>query len=148
MRVTILLAFVLLSACTTDGKLDYITSNGENKSACQTEYSGAPAVDKYAVEYVLAYCARKAVEKGHNVIDKSLLSKDLSIPVSSNGRSWTFEYATEQYRAGKLTDKEFGYIIAYIDLGIGKKPSKGSNVRWTGHANTHRGFEHYMQRRL
>ena len=118
LRITFLLTLVFLSACTTSGKLDYITKEGELKTACQTEYSGAPEVDKYAVEYVLSYCARKAVNKGYDVVDKSLLSIDLSIPLPPNGNAWTFEYATEQHNSGKLTDKEYGYIIAYIDLGI------------------------------
>lgn len=123
MRITFLLTLVVLSACTTSGKLNYITSKGELKAACQTEYSGAPAVDKYAVEYVLSYCAREAVDKGYDVVDKSLLSIDLSIPLPPNGNAWTFESATEQYSSGKLTDKEYGYIIAYIDLGI-ETPNK------------------------
>lgn len=105
-------------ACTTSGELEYITDAGQKKTACETEYVGAPSVDKYAVEYVLSYCARQAVKKGHTVIDKSLLTLDLSIPKPPTGNKWTFEYATTLYNDDALTDKEYGYIIAYVDLGL------------------------------
>lgn len=119
MRVVYFIFLVVFTAaCTTRGHLDYITSSGEQKTACDTEYSGAPSVDKYAVEYVLSYCARKAVEQGHKVIDEYLLTLDMSIPPSPHNQPWTFEYATELYNSGKLTDKEYGYLIAYIDLGL------------------------------
>ena len=104
--------------CTTQGKLEYITAQGERKTACETEYSGAPYVDKYAVEYVLSYCARKAVKQGHTVINKSLLELDLSIPKVPTGNIWTFESATQLYKSNQLSDREYGYIIAYVDLGL------------------------------
>ena len=113
-----LLHLTLLVGCTTQGNLEYITPQGERKTACATEYSGAPAVDKYAVEYVLSYCARKAAKQGHTVINRSLLALDLSIPTVPMGSKWTFEFATQLYNDNQLTDKEYGYIIAYIDLGL------------------------------
>lgn len=121
---TILVCLLTLNfvACSTSGKLEYITINGERKVACETIYSGAPSVDKYAVEYVLSYCARKAMEQGHKVIDEYLLALDLSIPQSPDNKPWTFEYATELYNSGLLTDKEYGYLIAYIDLGLNELP--------------------------
>lgn len=109
---------MLLAACTTKGHLEYFTTNGERKTACETEYSGAPSVDKYAVEYVLSYCAKKAVKQGHKIVDESLLELDLTVPLSPNGKVWTFEYATELYSKNLLTDKEYGYVIAFIDLGL------------------------------
>jgi len=120
-KLIILLSVILLSACSTKGNLEYVTSTGELKTVCETEYTGAPSVDKYAVEYILSYCARKAADKGYEVVDKSLLTKDLTIPVSPSGNQWTFEYATELHRSDKITDKEYGYIIAYIDLGLIQK---------------------------
>ncbi|WOH36412.1 hypothetical protein RI844_13650 [Thalassotalea fonticola] len=111
---------MLLVSCATKGELEYITSNGEHKTACETEYTWEPSVDKYAVEYILSYCARKAVKKGHKVVDESLLNIDLSISLSPNGNSWTFDYAKELHSNKKLSDKEYGYIIAYIDLGLNK----------------------------
>lgn len=121
MRFLFSLSLILvLSACVTQGKLEYITSDGEHKTACETEYTWQPSVDKYAVEYILSYCAKKAVEKGHKVVDESLLTMDLSIPLPPNGQSWTFEYAKELHEDKKLSDKEYGYIIAYVDLGLNK----------------------------
>ena len=80
---------LVLASCTTQGKLEYISLDGEHKTACETEYTWEPSVDKYALEYILSYCAKKAVKKGHRVVDESLLKIDLSIPLSPNGNSWT-----------------------------------------------------------
>lgn len=110
----------VLTSCATQGKLEYITSDGEHKTACETEYTWEPSVDKYAVEYILSHCAKKAVEKGHKVVNESLLKIDLSIPLSPNGNSWTLDYAKELHSKERLSDKEYGYIIAYIDLGLNK----------------------------
>ncbi|MFQ3248149.1 MAG: hypothetical protein ACI9SP_004809, partial [Arenicella sp.] len=33
---------------------------------------------------------------------------------------WTFEYAKKLHGDNMLSDKEYGYIIAYIDLGLNK----------------------------
>jgi len=121
MRILISISLtIVLIACSTQGNLEYITAAGERKSACETEYSGAPSVDKYAVEYILSYCARRARDQGHRIINERLLHLDLSIPQNPEGKPWTFEYATELYQSRKLTDKEYGYIIAYIDLGLNK----------------------------
>jgi hypothetical protein len=109
-----------LASCVTQGKLEYITVNGEYKTACETEYTWEPSVDKYAVEYILSYCAKKAVKNGHKVIDEALLTIDLTIPLAPNGNSWTFDYAKELHNKEMLTDKEYGYIIAYIDLALNK----------------------------
>ena len=112
------LCFLFLG-CTTQGELDYITKTGERKTICQVEYIGAPSVDKYAVEYALSYCAKKVAQQGHTVLEHDLLTLDLSIPTPPVGQTWTFELATKQYKNKALTDKEYGYIVAYVDLGLG-----------------------------
>jgi hypothetical protein len=116
-----LLLLTILAACATRGKLDYVTSSGEHKTACETEYTWQPTVDKFAVEYVLSYCAKKAVKEGYRVVDKSLLKKELTIPISPNEKPWTFAYARRLNKHDKLSDKEYGYIIAFIDLGLNKE---------------------------
>ena len=109
-------AFLLvLSACTT-GELVYQLPDGTLKTGCETEYTWAPSVDRYAVEYTLNYCAKKATAKGYKVIDESLLQLDISLPKAPKGKVWTFELAEEEYKAGRLSDKEYGYLIAAIDL--------------------------------
>ncbi len=116
----LLITISSLVACTT-GRLEYLTPQGETKFACETEYSWAPSVDKFAVEYILSYCARKAVKQGNTVIDKRLLELDLTVPNPPKGKSWSFELATNYYEGGKLTKKEYGYLIAYLDLGLNGK---------------------------
>lgn len=111
--VVIVTAF--LTACTT-GHLEYITADGERKVTCETEYTWQPSVDKYAVEYVLAYCARQVVSQGYAVVDTDLLELDVTIPKPPTGEEWSHRLAKRQHQKGLLSDKEYGYIIAYLDL--------------------------------
>lgn len=117
--ISVLLTFTYLTACTT-GRLEYATPEGQIKIGCEVEYTWQPSVDKYAVEYILSYCAKQAVEKGNVVNDLRLLELDLSIPVAPNGGMWSHELAKKQHKSGLLSDKEYGYIIAFIDLGHDK----------------------------
>ena len=115
-KIFLLITALLLTACTT-GHITYYTPEGEKKTACETEYRWAPTVDKHAVNYVLSYCARKAVAKGYTVEHEELLTLDLTIPAAPAGKEWTFERATTEYDAGRLTAKEYGYVVAWLDLG-------------------------------
>lgn len=112
-------AFIVLSSCTT-GRLEYITPAGETKFACETEYTWQPSVDKYAVEYILAYCAKRAKSQGNVVLKEQLLNIDLTVPTAPEGQMWTHELAKNLHNKTLLTDKEYGYLIAYLDLGHDK----------------------------
>lgn len=116
-----LLAGLLLSGCTR-GHLDYVTPQGEQKTGCHTEYRWAPVVDKHAVDYVLAYCAKGAVAQGHQIKDRRLLQLDLAIPTAPMGQRWSHELAAAQHKAGQITDQQYGYIVAYLDLGLDQSP--------------------------
>ncbi len=117
-KVILVLSLVyLLGACTT-GHLVYINPEGETKTACETEYSWDPSVDRHAVDYVLSHCAKQAVAKGNTVVDKRLLTLDTALAKPPQGTVWTFELATQEHKAGRLTDKEYGYLVAAIDLGL------------------------------
>ncbi len=104
-----------IAGCTT-GHLEYLSEDGTIKTACETEYSFAPSVDKFAVEYVLAYCAKQAKSKGYKVVNQSLLTLDLTLPAPPNNLQWTFVVAKSLYQNEKLTNKQYGYIIAFLDL--------------------------------
>lgn len=112
----VLAASVAISACTT-GRLEYITLEGERRFACATEYTWQPSVDRYAVEYVLAHCARQAVAQGHAIVDTALLDLDLSVPIPPAGKRWSHSLAKQHHKQGMLTNKEYGYLIAHLDLG-------------------------------
>jgi len=114
-RLFTFFVLIFLVGCTT-GRLVYLTKEGDKRTACETEYTWAPSVDKYAVEYVLSYCAKKAVGNGFTVIDKRLLSLNTTIPQPPVGKSWSHPLAEELYDNNLLTDKEYGYLIAYLDL--------------------------------
>lgn len=112
-----------LAGCTS-GHLEYVTPQGEKKVACETEYTWEPSVDKYAVEYIISYCAMRAVEKGNSVINKSLLTIDRKLPEPPLGKSWSHELAKQLHNQGQLTNKEYGYLIAALDLGHFDKENK------------------------
>ncbi|MCV2885392.1 hypothetical protein OE749_11870 [Aestuariibacter sp. AA17] len=110
---------LLLSACTT-GKLFTTTSTGERILTCDVEFVGLPSVDKFAVEYALSLCAKDAVKKGRK-LDPSqeyLLAIDTSIPKPPCGQQWDHELAKQNYHQGQLSKREYGYIVANIDLGL------------------------------
>ena len=113
------LTIFLLIGCTT-GRLEYVTPEGETKYGCETEYTWQPSVDKYAVEYILSYCAKQAAQLGNTVVNTNLLNLNLSIPAPPTGQNWSFDLAKSMYKKGQLTDKQYGYLIAYMDLGHDK----------------------------
>lgn len=108
-----------VSGCTT-GKLHYTDASGKRVLGCDVEFVGLPSVDKYAVEYALSLCARGLVKKGYSIDTQKqfLLTKDLSIPQPACGQSWNHDAAKSRYKSGALSDKEYGYIVAHIDLGL------------------------------
>ena len=122
-RLCSTLVLLMLSGCTY-GHLDYVTPQGEHKTGCRTEYSWAPAVDRHAVDYVLAHCAKGAVAQGHHVKDQALLRLDLTSPAAPAGQRWSHQLAASQHQAGQLTDQQYGYIVAFLDLGLAQKPTE------------------------
>ncbi len=114
-KLVIILFVLNITAC-TKGHLEYISLDGTLKTACETEYTFAPSVDKYAVEYVLVYCAHKAKAKGFKLVDSSLLSIDTTLPVTPNGELWSHHLAKTLHNKGKINDREFGYVLASLDL--------------------------------
>lgn len=114
-RMMMITLVCVLAGCTT-GRLEYITPAGERKFGCETEYTWQPSVDKYAVEYVLAYCAEQAQQQGHTIVDTRLLTLDLSLPAPPAGQRWTHQLAKQHHQQGLLTDQQYGYVIAHLDL--------------------------------
>ena len=119
-RQCLIVPFLMLLVSCTTGRLEYLTQAGDKRTACETEYTWAPSVDKYAVEYVLSHCAKKAAAKGYTVIDKHLLTLDTTLPEPPIGKSWSYTLAEKLYDQDLLTNKEYGYLIAYLDLNLGK----------------------------
>ncbi|NQY47680.1 MAG: hypothetical protein HRT50_00995 [Colwellia sp.] len=109
----------LLSACTA-GKLYYTDDSGHLVLACDVEFVGLPSVDKFAVEYALSLCAKSVVRKGHKLGNeqKYLLKIDTSIPAAPCGKFWDHELAKNEYQDGQLSKREYGYLVAHIDLGL------------------------------
>ncbi|MEP4890732.1 MAG: hypothetical protein ABJV04_11955 [Aliiglaciecola sp.] len=108
---------LFVTACTT-GKLSYIDENGNETLACDVEFVGLPSVDKYAVEYALSLCAKALVKKGRSIRETHLLDIDTSIPAPPCGETWTHQKAKKEYKTGELSNKEYGYLVAHIDLGL------------------------------
>lgn len=118
-KYMLLLVIVFFSlGCTTSGQLYYVDTEGNEKLACDVEFIGLPSVDKFAVEYALSLCAKSIVKKGGAIKEEYLLSIDTAIPLAPCEKAWTHELAKQQYKSNNLTKKEYGYIVANIDLGI------------------------------
>ncbi len=115
-KKSIALSLLAVLVGCTKGHLTYITPDGQQKTACATEYTWQPEVDKYAVEYVLAYCAKKAQAKGYQVLDESLLTLDLTLPTPPAGLQWSHQLAKEQHLKKAISDRDYGYLIAWLDL--------------------------------
>lgn len=113
-----------ITACTT-GQVYFTDESGKRVLACDVEFVGAPSVDKYAVEYALSYCARNLTKKGRRIDEthQYLLHLDLTIPLPPCGKAWDHDLAEAQYDSGQLSEKEYGYIVANIDLGLAKVAS-------------------------
>ena len=115
----LLLVIVFFSlGCTTSGQLYYVDTEGVEKLACDVEFIGMPSVDKFAVEYALSLCAKSIVKKGGVIKEEHLLSIDIAIPLAPCEKAWTHELAKQEYKSNNLTKKEYGYIVANIDLGL------------------------------
>ncbi len=108
---------MLITSCTT-GQLYYVDETGTRKLACDVEFIGMPSVDIYAVEYALSLCAKSAVKKGFAIEDVQLLKVDTTIVDAPCGNVWTHELAKKQFEKAALSKKEYGYIVAHIDLGL------------------------------
>lgn len=114
-------SIVFVSACTT-GKLYYTNDVNDRILACDVEFVGLPSVDKFAVEYALSLCAHDAVRKGYKLDadQEYLLQLNTAIRSAPCGESWNHDLAEKEYDEGRLSKKEYGYIVAYIDLGLAK----------------------------
>lgn len=117
-HILLLVIILFISGCTTSGQLYYIDAKGNEKLGCDIEFIGMPSVDKFAVEYALSLCAKSIVKKGGVIQEEHLLMVDTAIPLAPCEKAWTHELAKQQYQAKKLTKKEYGYIVANIDLGL------------------------------
>lgn len=117
--LSLFVATLFISACTT-GQLYYTDQSGHRVMGCDVEFVGLPSVDKFAVEYALSYCAKSVVSKGHQLDDDDqyLLTLDTSIPEAPCGRAWDHDLAEAQYDEGLISAREYGYIVAHIDMGL------------------------------
>jgi len=116
-RLLVIFISLFLVSCTT-GQLRYVDSQGNEKLGCDVEFVGLPSVDKYAVEYALSLCAKSIVKKGHTISETYLLEVDTAIPDAPCGEIWTHQLAKRQYKSDILSKKDYGYIVAHIDLGL------------------------------
>ncbi|MGO2130529.1 MAG: hypothetical protein ACTH4U_17500 [Pseudoalteromonas prydzensis] len=115
-RIFLLSVIFISSACTTSGQLYYVDIEGNEKLGCDVEFVGMPSVDKFAVEYALSLCAKSIVKKGGVIQESHLLKIDTMIPAAPCGEAWTHELAKQHFQSKSLSKKEYGYIVANIDL--------------------------------
>lgn len=115
-RIFLFSLIFICSACTTSGQLYYVDTEGNEKLGCDVEFIGMPSVDKFAVEYALSLCAKSIVKKGGRIKESHLLKIDTTIPAAPCGEAWTHELAKQHFQSEYISKKEYGYIVANIDL--------------------------------
>ena len=71
-----------------------------------------------ALEYALSLCAKSIVKKGGVIQKEYLLKIDTHIPLAPCGKAWTHELAKQQFNSEQISKKEYGYIVANIDMGF------------------------------
>lgn len=144
----ILAAVFFISACTT-GKLYYTELSGNRILGCDVEFVGLPSVDKFAVEYALSVCAKGVVRKGHKLDREQqyLVALDTSIPEAPCAYAWNHDLAKAQFKQGLISKKQYGYIVAHIDLGLAvvnecsakkalnSSPESAGLAKWGGFAS-------------
>jgi hypothetical protein len=120
LRFLIVLVTVFFMPACTAGKLYYIEQSGNRILGCNVEFVGLPSVNTFAVEYALSLCAKSVVHKGHQLDSNQqyLVNLDTSIPEAPCGHAWNHGLAKAKFKEGLLSKKQYGYIVAYIDLGL------------------------------
>ncbi|MBQ4830464.1 hypothetical protein J8L84_14400 [Alteromonas sp. MMG017] len=117
--IFIVLIFIFIGGCTT-GKLYYTDKSGKRNLGCDVAFTGLPSVDKFAVEYALSLCAKNFIAKGYAIDDENeyLIGVNTSIPQPPCDKKWDHSVAKAKFKQGLLSKKEYGYIVAHIDLGL------------------------------
>lgn len=77
---------------------------------------GSDGVTKFRPLFILSLLAQ-----GHQVQDQRLLQLDLTIPLVPDGQRWSHDLAATAYKAGTITDQQYGYIVAYLDSGLDQR---------------------------
>ncbi|WP_339350451.1 hypothetical protein [uncultured Alteromonas sp.] len=127
--IFIVLIFIFLGGCTT-GKLYYTDNSGKRNLGCDVAFTGLPSVDKYAVEYALSLCAKSFIAKGYSIDDENayLIGVDATIPQPPCDTKWDHSVAKSKFKQGSLSKKEYGYIVAHIDLGLAEINQCADNI--------------------
>ncbi|XOV77588.1 MAG: hypothetical protein ACFHVJ_11565 [Aestuariibacter sp.] len=68
-----------------------------------------------SIDYILHKCAKGHVDNGYRISDETILSKDFSLPVAPPGKTWNKKLAMQEFKAGRITEKKLGYILAEIE---------------------------------
>lgn len=116
-----LLVFLLfcLSGCVS-GHLEYIDTEGNRKTGCEVEFLWEPVGGEHAVDYVLNYCAQRYAKKDYALVDDRVLKLDIVLPDPPPGKEWSYNLASQMLKEDQLTDKEYGYLIAHVELNYQK----------------------------
>ncbi len=102
----------------SSGQLDLYNSEGKKVGECTAGYDWHLYGVKHSVDWLLNWCAQKAIEEGMDVAavsEPSILQKDYSYPEPAAGERWNKKSSRKAFREGLITEKEYGYILAYIE---------------------------------
>ena len=115
--LTILVLTLTLCSC-AKGQLDLYNSEGKKVGECTAGYDWHLYGAEYSVDWLLNWCAQSAIKDGTKVVavsDPFILEKDYSFPETESGSHWTKKSSWEAFHLDLITEKEYGYILAYIE---------------------------------
>lgn len=112
-----LFLLIIVSGCAS-GRLAFYDSDGNVVGECVGGYDWHFYGVKDSVDWILNWCAQKAIKEGmvfSSVSDESILLKDYSYPNPKLDEVWNKKTAWKAFRSNYISEKEYGYILADIE---------------------------------
>lgn len=115
MKSFCVLFFVSLLLGCAEGRLDVIGKYGVVVGECSARFDWHWYGAQDSVDYMNYICAKEHIDKGLGISDASILENDYTLPIPPLGSSWNKKMAFEQFKADKISEKKYGYILAAIE---------------------------------
>lgn len=111
---SILFFLCFLLGC-AEGRLYVVGNQGEILGECSARFYWHWQGAQDSVDYMLYICAQEYLDKGYKLSDESILENDYTLPNPPLGSSWNKKIASEQFNLNRISEREYGYILAAIE---------------------------------
>ena len=116
-----------LSGC-AKGSLDILDQNNHVIGQCSANFNWHWYGAQDSVDYLLFICAQGHLEKGRKISDSPILAVDYTIPAPPTGKNWNKKTAFEQFKARKIPENIYGYILADIEYHFIKQRQQANDM--------------------